>query len=129
MRSLYASAVACVLALPILVASSGCSDDGESTPPPATGDSGSGSDGAATTSDGGGTGQDAAPTDSATTGDSGKKPFGETCGNDTECESGTCFLGGKQSYCSIKCTVASQATDCPKPPTSGECNNQGYCKK
>jgi hypothetical protein len=126
MRSLVASAILCVLALPLVVATVGCSDDGDSTPPPTS--DGGGNDGGSSSTEGGAT-QDAAATDSATTGDAGKKPFGEKCENDGECESGTCFVGTKQSYCSIKCTVASQATDCPKPPTTGECNNQGYCKK
>jgi hypothetical protein len=28
----------------------------------------------------------------------------------------------------MHCTPATEATDCPVPPTSGTCNKQGYCK-
>jgi len=62
----------------------------------------------------------AAPTDLA---------FGLGCAADAECASGKCFVGGTESYCSLSCTAATQATDCPVPPTSGTCNMKGYCKK
>ncbi len=66
--------------------------------------------------------------DLATAADSGLKAFGEACAMDSECQSDACFLGGNRTFCSIKCTVATAATDCPVPPTTGTCNMQGYCK-
>jgi hypothetical protein len=30
--------------------------------------------------------------------------------------------------CTKTCTVATETADCPNPPTSGTCNNNGYCK-
>lgn len=61
--------------------------------------------------------------------DGGGKAFGESCTADGECASNVCFKGGSQTFCSIRCTAATAAADCPKPPTDGTCNNQGYCKK
>jgi hypothetical protein len=55
-------------------------------------------------------------------------PFGATCASDAQCASNVCFMGGMQSFCSFHCTQATAAHDCPVPPTSGICNNQGYCK-
>lgn len=78
--------------------------------------------------DGGGQ-QDSATGSDAGASDGGKKAFGETCASPTDCQSGQCFTGGSQSFCSLKCTMATQATDCPVPPTTGQCNNQGYCRK
>lgn len=56
-------------------------------------------------------------------------PFGDPCTADGNCASNVCFMGGMGSYCSLHCMVATQATDCPSPPTSGRCNGMGYCKK
>ena len=61
-------------------------------------------------------------------GDGGLLPFGSPCANNSECESNLCFIGGNRTFCSLHCTAATQATDCPVPPTSGTCNMQGYCK-
>ncbi len=55
--------------------------------------------------------------------------FGAVCTGNGDCSSNACFIGGMGSYCSLHCTTATAATDCPVPPTSGVCNNQGYCKK
>ncbi len=60
--------------------------------------------------------------------DGGLKPFGAPRAGGAECESDVCFVGGNRSFCSMHCTEATQATDCPKPPTSGTCNLQGYGK-
>jgi hypothetical protein len=70
-------------------------------------------------------------TDSAQQTDTGGggKAFGVTCAANSECTSNMCFMGGMGSYCSMHCTAATQATDCPNPPTSGMCNGMGYCKK
>jgi hypothetical protein len=35
---------------------------------------------------------------------------------------------GLLPFCSLHCTMATAAQDCPVPPTSGQCNLQGYCK-
>ncbi len=67
--------------------------------------------------------------DMASGGDmAGLKPFGAPCTANTQCASDVCFIGGMMSFCSYHCTQATAATDCPVPPTSGVCNNQGYCK-
>lgn len=50
------------------------------------------------------------------------------CAANSECESGVCFIGGTQSYCSAKCTAADAATTCAAPFT-GSCNKQGFCKR
>jgi hypothetical protein len=60
--------------------------------------------------------------------DGGLLPFGAVCTDKSQCESDVCFVGGNRSFCSLHCTAATQATDCPVPPTSGTCNMQGYCK-
>jgi len=61
-------------------------------------------------------------------GDLGLAPFGAPCTMNAQCASNLCFVGGMRSFCSLHCTAATQATDCPVPPTSGLCNMQGYCK-
>ncbi|HEX8952579.1 MAG TPA: hypothetical protein VF997_13535 [Polyangia bacterium] len=61
-------------------------------------------------------------------GDGGLQPFGTVCTMNAQCASNVCFVGGNRSFCSLRCTAATQATDCPVPPTSGTCNMQGYCK-
>jgi len=58
----------------------------------------------------------------------GLKPFGAPCTANTQCASDVCFIGGMQSFCSLHCTQATAAKDCPVPPTTGVCNNQGFCK-
>lgn len=60
---------------------------------------------------------------------SGKKKNAETgCTADDECESGICFVGGNQSFCTVQCTSETAATDCAAPFT-GSCNKRGYCKR
>jgi hypothetical protein len=66
--------------------------------------------------------------DLAGAGDGGLKPFGTPCASNDECESHVCFIGGNRTFCSLHCTMATAATDCPMPPTSGACNMQGFCK-
>ena len=60
--------------------------------------------------------------------DGGLAPFGTSCTMSSQCASDVCFIGGNRAFCSLRCTAATQATDCPVPPTSGACNMQGYCK-
>jgi hypothetical protein len=69
-----------------------------------------------------------APPDLAGMTDMQLLPFGAACTMDAQCASGACFVGGNQTFCSLHCTAATQATDCPVPPTSGVCNMKGYCK-
>ena len=61
-------------------------------------------------------------------GDGGLLPFGSACSANSQCESNICFIGGNRTFCSLHCTMATAATDCPVPPTSGTCNMQGFCK-
>ena len=65
------------------------------------------------------------PTDG---GGDGGLPYGATCTQNSDCASMACFVGGMRSFCSMHCTQATVATDCPVPPTTGICNMQGYCK-
>jgi hypothetical protein len=61
--------------------------------------------------------------------ESGKKKNGEEgCTADDECESGICFPGGKQAFCTVRCTSETAANDCA-PPFTGSCNKRGYCKR
>ena len=55
-------------------------------------------------------------------------PLGTPCMTNAQCQSGICFVGMKQSFCTLHCTQATVAQDCPVPPTDGLCNTQGYCK-
>jgi hypothetical protein len=119
-----------VLALPFAAAA--C-DPGTYHPPGAPGESGgaSGTGGAGggsmhSLSDGGTDGAPAPEPDGGTT---TPGAFGAVCTTNTDCASNVCFVGGLGSYCSMHCTTATAATDCPVPPTSGTCNLQGYCKK
>jgi len=57
-----------------------------------------------------------------------KKPNAAPCTLPAECESGICFVGGNQSFCSVTCTPANAPTVCVAPFT-GSCNKQGYCKR
>ena len=68
-----------------------------------------------------------APTDLAPDLDA-LKPFGQPCAVNAECQSDLCFVGGMMTFCSLPCTAATQAKDCPVPPTSGLCNMKGFCK-
>jgi hypothetical protein len=65
--------------------------------------------------------------DSGATTGTGKQ-LGETCAQNSDCQSGECFVGGMASYCSLRCTPANAATVCVAPFT-GVCNNHGYCRK
>jgi hypothetical protein len=60
----------------------------------------------------------------------GAKPFGATCTVDGDCASGMCrgFVMQTILRCTQPCTIATQATDCPSPPSAGVCTNMGYCK-
>ena len=69
-------------------------------------------------------GGDAAPAEAGAL----KKNAEQGCTKSEECESHFCFIGGNQSFCSIQCTVADQATICVAPFT-GTCNKMGYCKR
>lgn len=129
MRSIWTAIGSLSLVVVALGVDAGCSSDSST---------GSSDAGAGTTTDagndGGGATADAA-SDATATSDAAaeageSKKFGEPCASDAECASHACFMGGSQAYCSFHCTPqGAPSTDCPTPPTSGQCNNQGYCKK
>jgi len=60
----------------------------------------------------------------------GMKAFGEDCTADADCASGACrdFQMMTVKKCTKTCTAATQANDCPNPPSQGTCNMQGYCR-
>lgn len=66
------------------------------------------------------------PPDAATT--SNLLPNAASCVSADQCQSGQCFIGGSQSFCTISCTPG-QATTLCVAPFSGTCNKQGYCKR
>jgi hypothetical protein len=70
----------------------------------------------------------AATTEGGATEAGAKKPNAAACALPEECESGFCFVGGNQSFCTIKCTAETATTLCV-PPFTGSCNKQGYCKR
>ena len=120
-------------ALLALALYAGCSSDSTSSGGGAGSDAGASAEGGGGSGDGGGTSDASTTTEAGTTKDagggdgaSGAGAFGDSCTDGKDCQSGVCFVGGSQSFCSIKCTSPS---DCPVPPTSGQCNNMGYCKK
>jgi hypothetical protein len=85
------------------------------------GDAGTGEAGA---DDGGASDAAQDATDAAALG-----PFGANCTTGADCASGICFVGGMRSFCSILCNNPGMASsDCPVPPTSGQCNSRGYCR-
>src|SRR5262245_38546378 len=59
-----------------------------------------------------------------------KKAFGADCTADIECESNQCRTFQMQtiSKCTKSCTVATEAADCPNPPSTGTCNASLVCK-
>ena len=72
-------------------------------------------------SSGGGT-PDAGPPDAGL-------PLGSSCTLDTDCASDICrpFRMQTVHLCTKPCTAATQATDCPVPPTAGTCSPNQYC--
>jgi hypothetical protein len=87
------------------------------------------------TSSGGTDGGDTdAATDAATEagGDGGLKAIGEPCTTPVECQSGVCFIGKQESYCTVKCTMLDDTDpvcEALKGDFDGECNKQGFCRK
>ena len=59
-----------------------------------------------------------------------KKAFGDVCAADSECQSGMCrhFKGRTVKKCTKPCTKATEAADCPRPPSKGMCTPNNYCK-
>ena len=114
-------------------------DDGTPDAGADTGGSTSSSSGAtsSTSSSGGSTssgGTDGGGTDAAKEagGDGGKVPLGGDCKAPVDCESGVCFVGGKDSYCTIKCTMLDDedpVCEALKGDFNGDCNKQGFCRK
>ena len=73
-------------------------------------------------------GVDASAQDSGL-GPDGKKLLGVDCAAPEECESGICFVGGRFSYCSLRCQTDNAKTVCKDAPFDGTCNMQGYCRR
>lgn len=131
MRSIWAALGSlAVLAMTIGV-DAGCSSDSSTSGADA---GAAGSDAGAAANDAGNDAGSAANDASSSSDGSAEagepKKFGEPCTTDADCASHACFTGGSQAYCSFHCTpMGAPSSDCPTPPTSGQCNNQGYCKK
>jgi hypothetical protein len=112
------------------------------------GDSGAGGDDASTGGDASNHGDSSTGADSGTHDDSGAHhdsgtaadsgghdastlgAFGASCAVDGDCASGLCrgFRQMTVNFCTKACTAATQAADCPSPPSAGTCNGMGYCK-
>ena len=133
---------ACLLGVTCMFLLAGCSaDDGRPVTGPTGPGTGTGTGGGKGSGAGAGDNRQEQPTDTTeqpaqTTSPTdpaqataAKKAAAEgPCASNTECESGVCFIGGNQSYCSAKCTAADAATTCAAPFT-GSCNKQGFCKR
>ena len=66
----------------------------------------------------------------ATTTGGGTKGFAEDCLQGSECQSGICFVGGMQSFCSLACQANEQCPPPPLNPAAGpSCNRRGFCKR
>ena len=131
--------LACFLAVTSMSFIAGCSaDDGRPVTGPTGPGSGTGTGGGKGTGAGTGdnrqeqpaddTSQTTNPTDPSPATEAKKANAAGPCAANAECESGVCFIGGNQSYCSVKCTAADAATTCAAPFT-GTCNKQGFCKR
>ena len=55
--------------------------------------------------------------------------LGASCTLSSDCASGLCepFHQATVHLCTKPCTAATQASDCPTPPTAGTCTAAGYC--
>ena len=62
--------------------------------------------------------------------DAGPKHFGDPCTTDCECDTSMCrqFQMGAAHFCTQPCTPTTAGNDCPAPPSTGMCTNNGYCK-
>jgi hypothetical protein len=54
--------------------------------------------------------------------------YGANCTKNADCQSNVCFIGTKQSYCSLLCTASNAVSACAAAPFNGTCNMQGYCR-
>jgi hypothetical protein len=63
-------------------------------------------------------------------GSPGAGQFGATCTKAADCMSGLCEPFRQQTImlCTKSCTAATQATDCPNPPSAGTCTPKMYCR-
>lgn len=113
--------VATVVSLGVAALVVACSsEDGKPTTVVTTDAGSSGSSG--TVTDSGTPTTDASSTAKKANGAVGCKADG------SDCESGVCFAGNNQAFCTVKCTDATAATVCLAPLT-GTCNKQGFCKR
>jgi hypothetical protein len=105
---------------------SGTPEEDSATPPHADSGSPPPVDGATPpATDAGNTPDSAAPP----AGDGGSGAFGDTCTQNSDCQSMMCEPFRQQSImlCTKACTTATQATDCPAP-SAGTCTPKGYCR-
>jgi hypothetical protein len=130
-----------VLGVSAIVIACGGDDSTGTTPPADGGSTSSGGSSSGTTSSSGGSSGTASSSGSTTTDGGGeggggeggaKKANGEgPCASGAECQSGECFVGKKDSFCSIKCDNEGDTDpkcEALKGNFSGDCNNDGYCK-
>lgn len=128
----HARYISCFIVVASFALGACSSDEGRPTTGPGSGTGTGGGKGSGGTSTPAPTGDtsatDPAP-DAGVTSSSAKLKNAEgPCAEGSECESGVCFVGGSQSYCSVRCTVDTAVTTCAAPFT-GSCNKQGYCKR
>lgn len=62
----------------------------------------------------------------------GPRPFGGDCVAPADCEQGLLcevftIMNKPQGKCTRACTIANQANDCPKPPSTGICTTNQVC--
>jgi hypothetical protein len=71
-----------------------------------------------------------AAVDSPAPSEGGGLPLGSMCTQASDCASGLCepFRMQTVHLCTQPCTAATQATDCPNPPTAGTCTPNMYCR-
>ncbi len=122
------------VALPVVLAAVGCSSSSDTgagndvDSGSAAQDSGGGTDSATPGNDSGTPAVDAnVPGNDAAT---GAKQLGDPCTAGSECASGLCEAFRMQAVmlCTKPCTPATQAADCPSPPTDGTCTPKMYCR-
>ncbi len=135
-----------VLAVGLLAGASACSSsssggegeeqDAATGADAAEGQDAGGSDSATTqdtSTSGGDSAADSAPAadgSTSTEAGGGAGLLGSTCTVPGDCASGLCepFHMMSEMLCTKSCTVATQTTDCPNPPTAGTCTPNNYCK-
>lgn len=115
--------------------SSASQDSGVADTSTSGSDSGAGSETGTGPHDGGGTQNEAGPIEGGTSGYGAAcaGPAGST-GGCTDAVYNTCEMDGPSLICTKTCTYPggggpqADPTDCPNPPTTGDCTPKGFCK-